>query len=222
MTSSKLLTIIFGILLVVIVIELTILFLNQKSKPKYDVLNNKKLSENKPRITKTGQPFHESTKSNSPEYQKMLTTITPAIHPTVLDQLRRMIKSEDASVYILQESKEKVVGVEPKGACVEDRRNGVVYPGEICFPFAIKVEDKVLPEGYHWIYFTEKNIKQTKVFIKTKKGNVLSSLQQIQPGDIILRIEKWDPSVPFDINQLKEYLDKQLIEQNIYIINRKL
>ena len=221
MISSKLLKIIFGVLLVVIVIELTFLFYNLKLNPNKG-LNTKKLTENKPRITKTGQPFHESVNTSSPEYQKVLTTITPAIHPSVLNKLEAMIKSENGRIYILQELKKTVIAVEPKGACVEDRRNGVVYPGEICFPFAIKVEDKVLPEGYHWIYFTEKNIKQIKVFIKTKNGNFPSSLQQIQPGDIILIIDKWDPSIPFDINQLKEYLDKQLIEQNIYIINRKL
>ena len=221
MTPFNLLKIIFGVLLVVIVIELTFLFYNLKLNPNKG-LNTKKLSQNKPRITKTGQPFHETINASSPEYQKMLTTITPAFHPTVLDTLKRMFKSENASVYIFQESKHKVLDVEPKGACVEDRRNGVLYPGEICFPFAIKVEDKILPQGYHWLYFTEKNIAKTKVFIKTKNNNILSSLYQIQPGDIILKIEKWDPSIPFDINHLKDYLDKQLIEQYVYIINRKL
>lgn len=216
MTSPKTLKIIFGILLAVIIIELSMLFLFLNLK------SNKKLSENKPRIVKTGQPLHESIKVNSPEYKKMLTFITPAIHPTVLNSLGRMVKSEDGGVYILQESKHKVIAVEPKGACVEDRRNGVLYPGEICFPFAIKVEQNAHPEVYNWFYFTEKNIAKTKVFIKTKKGNIPSSFQQIQPGDIILKIEKWDPSIPFDINYLKEYIDKQLVEQNIYIINRKL
>lgn len=187
------------------------------------VITDKKPLKSESFKTKTGQPMHETTDTSLPEYKKIVETSERAIHPTVLDKLGKILKyPNDGGLYILQESTAKVLAVEPKGACVEDRRNGVLYPGEICFPFAIKLEDKFLPEGYVWIYFTETNIKNTKVYIKTKNGNVPTSLQKIQPNDVVFRVEKWDPSIPFDISKLKEYIDKQMIEHNIYIINRNL
>lgn len=224
MTSFKLLKIIFGALLLVIVSELTILFLNLKSKPKYGTINEKHL-ENKPRISKTGQSLHPARIASLDEHQKFLDNIEntlPAIHPTALSHLEKLRKSEYARVYIIEETKRKVIEVEPKGACYESPRKGVPNPEEICFPFAIKVESKFLPQGYHWIYFSKKRIAKTNVFIKTKNGNVPSSIYQIQPGDIYLQIGKWDPSLPLDDSNPKDALDEHIVEQNIYIINRNI
>lgn len=224
MAFYKFLKIIFGILLVVIVGELIIIFL--ETKLSYEVLNNKKkFSKNISQIAKTGQPLHvrEPINTSSPEYKKMSNISTPVIHPTTLNLLKNMIKvGDDTNFYILQESKFKVIEVEPKGACIKDQRNGVLTPEEICFPFAIKTESSILPQEYGWIYFTKNDIIRTKVFIKNKNSNMPLSLKQIQPGDIILIIKKWDPSIPVNTNQIVGTLDKQIVEEVIYIINRNL
>lgn len=222
MTTNKFLKIIFGTLLVVIMAELMVLFF--ASKLRYEILNNKKISENKSRIAKTGQPLHirESINTSSPEDKKRLIG-TPVIHPTMLDQLAKMIKvGDETNFYIVEELKFKVIEVEPKGACVRNQINGASYGEEVCFPFAIKIDSSILPQEYNWIYFTKNDINKIKVFIKNKNNSTPLSLKQIQPGDIILIIKKWDPSIPPSTNQPKGIFDKQIVEETIYIINRNI
>jgi hypothetical protein len=199
----------FFILLITIAVE--VLFL-------YSVKN--KAPSNNLRTTKTGQPLHKTTSVSISEYKEMATSTIPAFHPSIIKDLEKYVKFPDdnnAKLLIYQENKTKVLAIEPKGACVEDRRNGVLYPGEICFPFAMKIEDKKLPHGYTWIYFTETNLKNTNVYIKKNGREIKTNLQSIKPNDIVKTVEKWDPSIPFDISKLKDYLDKQMVEFNIYI-----
>lgn len=167
-------------------------------------------------IKKNNLPLHPSTKTSSEAYK---LKFVPAIHPTVLKQLAKFMKPSEGSgsLYIFQEQTSKVLEIEPKGACVEDRRNGVLFEGTICFPFAMKLEAKAIPEGYTWTYLTGSNIKKTMVYIKNKGGQKAVTLKDIQPNDIITTVEKWDPSVPFDINKLVEYINKQMVELTIYI-----
>ncbi len=204
-SSNKILSIIF-ILLFLLLIGEVVYLMNIKNSPK--VVNQ---------VKKNDLPFHPSTQTSSEAYKKL--KVEPAIHPETLKMLARFMKSSssEGSLYILQEQTTKVLGIEARGACVEDRRNGVLYPGQICFPFAMKLEDKILPEGYVWTYLTESNIKKTTVYIKNKEGQKAATLKDIQPNDLITTVEKWDPSIAFDINKLKEYLDEQIVELTIYI-----
>jgi hypothetical protein len=128
---------------------------------------------------------HESISYSEKEIEQIKKS-EKAIDPTILQQLSTIIKSPNHKLYILQESKDEVLETSTN-ACVEDRRNGVLYPGKICFPFAYKV--------------------------KLKKASVYD----IKKGDTIIQSEKWDPSIKVDLNNLKDFLDKQMIEFNIII-----
>lgn len=200
---NKLLTAISGILLVVIVGSVIYLMIGSST----DVNQTKK----------NDLPFHKTTSNTTKAYKEFYAKAERAIHPKTLLKLADFYKSPNGSFYILQESTAKVLGLEPKGACVEDRREGVVLEGSICFPFAMKLENKGFPEGYTWVYLTETNIKRTNVYIKDKGGQKVAQLKDIQPNDIITTIEKWDPSVPWDVVKLIEYLDKQMVELSIFI-----
>jgi len=190
---EKIIKIIFLSLFVILIIEIGFIFLINK---------NKKI-------------VHESV-SYSKEELKQIESYEKAIDPTILQQLSTITKDADYKLYILQESREKVLETSTK-ACVEDRRNGVLYPGEICFPFAYKVALKNFPKEFTWKYLTEKNIKNTKVFIKKNGKLKKASLYDIKKGDTILTSEKWDPSVKYDLNNLKKFLDQQMIEFTIII-----
>ena len=203
---NKLLIAIFVVLLIIIVESAVFLV----------VMNN--FSQKASQEKKNNLPFHPSTKTSSKAYKNL--KFEPAIHPTMLKQLSKFMKSPNndlGGLYILQEQTTKVIEIEAKGACVEDRRNGVLFEGTICFPFAMKLENKTLPEGYTWTYFTETNIKVTKVYIKSRSVKRPAQLKDIKPGDTITTIEKWDPSIPWDVVKLIEYLNKQMVELTIYI-----
>jgi len=159
--------------------------------------------------------LHESI-YYSEEEQKQIENSQKAIDPTVLQTLSNIIKTPDHKLYILQESKEKVLETSTN-SCVEDRRNGILYPGKICFPFAYKVSLKNFPKEFTWKYLTEKNIKNTKVFLKKNGKLKQASIYDIKKGDTILQLEKWDPSIKPDLNNLKKFLDKQMIEFTIII-----
>ena len=141
-----------------------------------------------------------------------------AVHPTMLEIIKRYVKSPESSLYILAEqSNIRVLEVERKSACVEDRRNGIVFPGEICFPFAMKLENKSTPNGYIWVFLTENQIKKVKVYKRNNNTLSQARLSDIKVNDRISTVEKWDPSIHFDINFLKDSLDKQMIEYNLYL-----
>lgn len=168
-------------------------------------------------VKKNRPPLHETTNNTTKAYKEFYTKAERAIHPKTLTKLADILKSPNGSLHILQEATLKVLEVESKGACVEDRREGILYKGSICFPFALKLESKSLPEGYTWYYLTETNIKRTKVYVKDKSGQRQVQLTDIKPGDTINTVEKWDPSVPWDVVKLIEYLDKQMVELTINI-----
>lgn len=163
--------------------------------------------------------FTPSISTNTEAYKDFKTE--QAIHPTVLEQLKRYIKSPESRMYILSEETAKVLEIAKDGACVEDWRDGKLYPGKICFPFALKLENKTLPEGYIWNYFTERQMTKLNVYIKDGDQLEKSAFNQIRNNDLITAIEKWDPSVEIDLSNLKDTLDKQMIEMSLYILKNK-
>jgi len=189
--ANKILRIIFLSLLLVIIIEIGFILLYKE------------------------KVVHESISYSEKEIEQIKKS-EKAIDPTILQQLSTIIKSPNHKLYILQESKDEVLETSTN-ACVEDRRNGVLYPGKICFPFAYKVKLTDFPKDSTWKYLTEKNLKKTKVYIKENGKLKKASVYDIKKGDTIIQSEKWDPSIKFDLNNLKDFLDKQMIEFNIII-----
>jgi hypothetical protein len=162
--------------------------------------------------------FVPSAKTSSNEYKKLATTAEPAINPKMFERLKNYVKSPESRLSILSEQTTTVLEVATEGANVEDRRDGKLYPGKIYFPYAVKLANKVMPEGYIWFFFHEPVMKKTSVFIRSKGGSLTKAgFKDIRVGDIISTVEKWDPSVEPDMNNLQETLAKQVIEYTIYI-----
>jgi len=202
---NKLLIAISSILLVIIVES--VIYIMIIKDPSTDVSQTKEKS----------LPLHKATSNTTKAYKELYAKGERAIHPKILAQLADFYKPSNGSFYILQEGTTKVLELESKGACVEDRREGVLLKGSICFPFAMKLESKIFPAGYTWVYLTEANIKKTNVYIKDKDGQKAAQLKDIQPNDMITTIEKWDPSVPWNMSKLIETIDRQMVEFTIYI-----
>ena len=180
MISSKLLKIIFGILLVVIFIELTILFLNQKSKPKYDVLNNKKLSENKPRITKTAQLTETDAEKRDKEVARLL--LENLKRSLDLSQKKILIKSQKIDVYESVIKTIKFTG---------GFKNTLKYDALIALEYK--------PDQAHTIYLTKNDLNKTKVFIKEKDKLLPYNFYLLKSGDRV-KIEL--------VTNVLEYFDK--------------
>ncbi len=206
--GSKILKATFIFLLLIILAEIGYFFLvpgKISSKPNVIALRG------------TSQGKFIETRKKNPDDEKFASA-EPAIDPTTLDFLKSYPKSPSSKLYIWAEvTNIKVLEIESKSACVEDRRNEVVFPGEICFPFSMKLENSTVPEGYNWTFLTENQIKKTQVFVRVGRKETRASLSDIKTGDTISTVEKWDPSVPRDMNHLKDTLDKQMVEFTIYI-----
>ncbi|MCS7318052.1 MAG: hypothetical protein NZZ41_07105 [Candidatus Dojkabacteria bacterium] len=202
-------TFIFLIFLITIELGYIIFLFSRKENQKFE--GNQKIEK----------PLKKVHRSIPVESFKKIKEKKMAFHPSVWENiLKRMylLPDSEAKTLIYQESGiDQIIEVERKEACVEDRRNGVLYPGVICFPFAFRVENKDYPESSMWFYLTEKNLEKVSVFKKNGQDFVRADLEEIKPGVKIKRIELWDPSHPFDINNLKDYLDKQIVDLKIYV-----
>lgn len=140
--------------------------------------------------------------------------IKPAIHPNMIDQMKRYIVSPDSSLYMLSQTNTKVLDIidgEVEVEHVIDKK----YLGTNKFPFAMKLENKVLPEGYIWHYYTEEILKRLRVHIVKNGETKPGSIKDIKENDRVVISERWDPSV--DPMQNLENLNAQVVDLDIYI-----
>lgn len=169
-------------------------------------------------IKKEEKALFIKTTDQSEDKYKAMKEMEPAIHPKMIERLKGYVKSSESRLYILSEQTAKVLDIAKDGASVEDRREGKVYPGKIYFPYAIKLANQAMPDGFIWMYFHDGVIKRTNVWTKTQDGKQQKAeLKDIKIGDTITTIEKWDPSVEPNMNRLQETLEKQVVDYNIYI-----
>ncbi len=139
--------------------------------------------------------------------------VEPAIHPKILLQMKKYIKSPESSMFILSQQNTKILEIIDTGVEVQhvvDKR----YEGVHNFPYALRLENKALPQGYIWHYYTENLLKKIKVYIVENGQTRQAGLKDLKKNDQVVISERWDPSIyPEDFEKYED----QVVDLSIYI-----
>lgn len=128
------------------------------------------------------------------------TDITPAVHPQFLDLLKQKkeIANGGANVLVVNED---------RGTISEISTQGKEINGQF-FPFGIKLKTPLVDD---WIWYRERTVKKTSVYIDVDGNLKRATLKDLRLGDEIIIQEVMDVSYPpTDVQHLADHVIKVL------------
>ena len=106
---------------------------------------------------------------------------TPAIHPEVVDVLKRGVYDANIQMSIKADTHSSIVEIAANGKKLRDMN----------FPFALKLTSSTI--GSRWFFFSDELLKQIKVYSRAKGKDTLISIKDLSVGDKIFMSEIYDP-----------------------------
>ncbi|MCL5797481.1 MAG: hypothetical protein M1366_01645 [Patescibacteria group bacterium] len=131
-----------------------------------------------------------------PTFPTLQENVTPAINPTLQAQINSWANTPynpNNKVYVTTDVKNsKVLDVAYNGISINGNHIPDFTPPH---PFALKLTDSSMQEGY-WSYFRENDLSsKIQVFINSQNQKKLGTIKDIKIGDTIELLQVEDPHV---------------------------